>query len=92
MGGTTTDDVKWDDNMGNVITRISTDPYMVLNDFENVGQDRQVTSTLTIYNVNSQHAGLYQFVLSLNYGDVMSRETSLTVLTGAKLNFNGQNP
>ena len=84
MGGITTDDAKWDDNMGNAITRLSTDPYMMENDFDNVGQDWKVTSTLTISNVNTQHAGLYQFVLSLNDGDVMSREASLTVLTGTK--------
>jgi len=83
FGGVTTDNVKWDDiNMGNAITHRSRDPYMVENDFENVGQDLQLTSTLTITNVNTQHAGLYQFVLSLNGGDVMSWEASLTVLTG----------
>ena len=83
MGGVTADDAKWDDNMGNAITRLSTDPYLVDNDFEAVGQDVVILySTLTITNVNTQHAGLYQFVLSLNGGDVMSWEASLTVLTG----------
>ncbi|XP_065910676.1 uncharacterized protein [Dysidea avara] len=71
-----TDDIKWD-NMGNAITRASTDPYMVENDFEG---GVQLISTLTIKNVNTQHAGLYQFVLNLNDGDVMSREASLIVL------------
>jgi len=74
--------VRWNDNMGNTITRISIDPYMVDNDIENVGQDIQLTSTLTITNVNTQHAGLYQFVLRLNDGDVMSREAFLSVLKG----------
>ena len=73
-----TDDIKWD-NMGNAITRASTDPYMVENDFEG---GVQLISTLTIKNVNTQHAGLYQFVLNLNDGDVMSREASLIVLAG----------
>jgi len=81
----TNDDVKWDDNMGNAITRVSTDPYIVDNDFENVGQDLHLTSTLTITNVNTQHAGLYQFVLSLNDGDLMSREASLSVLAGIEI-------
>jgi len=70
---------RWNDNMGNTITRGSTDPYIVDNE---VGQDRYLTSTLTITNVNTQHVGLYQFVLSLNDGDVMSREASLSVLKG----------
>ena len=73
-----TDDIKWD-NMGNAITRVSTDPYMVENDFE---EGDQLISTLTIKNVNTQHAGLYQFVLSLSDGDVMSREAFLSILTG----------
>ena len=73
-----TDDIKWN-NMGNAITRVSTDPYMVKNDFE---EDDQLISTLTIKNVNTQHAGLYQFVLRLNDGNVMSREASLNLLTG----------
>ncbi|XP_065890845.1 uncharacterized protein [Dysidea avara] len=72
-----TDDIKWD-SMGNAITRASTDPYMVENDFE---EGDQLISTLTIKNVNTQHAGLYQFVLSLNDCDVMSREAFLTILT-----------
>ncbi|XP_065890141.1 uncharacterized protein [Dysidea avara] len=72
-----TDDIKWD-NMGNAITRVSTDPYMVKNDF---GEGDLLISTLTIKNVNTQHAGLYQFVLRLNDGDVMSREASLNLLT-----------
>ena len=82
MGDVTTDDVKWNDNMGNAITRTSTDPYMVDNDFENVGQDLQLTSTLTITNVNTQQAGLYQFVLSLKDDDMTSREASLSVPAG----------
>ena len=77
-----TDDIKWD-NMGNAITRVSTDPYMVKNDF---GEGDLLISTLTIKNVNTQHAGLYQFVLRLNDGDVMSREASLNLLTG-RVNF-----
>jgi len=80
--GAATDNVKWNDNMGNIITRLSTDPYMVDNDFENVDQDILLTSTLTITNVNTQHAGLYQFVLSLRNGSVMSREASLSILIG----------
>ena len=72
------DDIKWD-NMGNAITHVSTDPYMVENDFE---EGDQLISTLTIKNVNAQHRGLYQFVLSLNDGDVMSREAFLSILTG----------
>ena len=76
-----TDDIKWD-SMGNAITRASTDPYMVENDFE---EGDQLISTLTIKNVNTQHAGLYQFVLSLNDCDVMSREAFLTILTGRKI-------
>ena len=72
-----------------MVTRLSTDPYMVDNDFYAVGQDFQLTSTLIISNVNTQHAGLYQFVLSLYDGDVMSRETFLSVLTGIE-NFSGQ--
>ena len=77
-----TDDIKWD-NMGNAITRVSTDPYMVENNFD---KDDQLISTLTIKNVNTQHAGLYQFVLSLNDGDVMSKEATLNLLTG-RVNF-----
>jgi len=72
----------WMNNMGNTIARGSTDPYMVDNDFEIGGEDLHLTSTLTITNVNTQHAGLYQFVLSLNDDDVMSREASLSVLKG----------
>jgi len=68
--------------MGNAITRTTTDPYMVDNDFENFGQSLQLTSTLTITNVNTLHAGLCQFVLSLNDDYVMSREASLSVLAG----------
>jgi len=68
--------------MGNTIVRGSTDPYIVDNDFEDI---MYLTSTLTITNVNAQHAGLYQFVLSLNNGDVMSREASLSVLKGIKI-------
>jgi len=75
-------DARWTNNMGNTITLGNTDSYIVDNDFENVGQDRYLTSTLTITNVNAQHAGLYQFILSLNDGDVMSREASLSVLKG----------
>ena len=81
-----TDDVKWD-NMGNAITRVSTDPYMVNNDFETFGQHWQLNSTLTINSVNTRHPGLYQFVLSLNDGDVTSREASLSVLTGTETFF-----
>ena len=81
-----TDDVKWN-NMGKVITRSSTDPYMVNNDFENFGQDSQLNSRLTIKNVNTQHAGLYQFLLRLNDGDVMSRNASLNLLTGTYRHF-----
>jgi len=76
----TSNNARWNNNMGNTITRGSTDPYMVDNDFENVDQDTHLTSTLTITNVNTQHAGLYQFVLSLNDGDVVSRDASLSVL------------
>ena len=76
-----TDDIKWD-NMGNAITRVSTDPYMVENNFD---KDDQLISTLTIKNVNTQHTGLYQFVLSLNDGDVMSREATLNLLTGREI-------
>jgi len=76
-------DTRWNNNMGNTITRGSTDPFMVDNYIENVGQDRYLTSTITITNVNTQHVGLYQFVLSLIDGDVMmSREASLSVLKG----------
>ena len=82
----TTDDVKWN-NMGKVITRSSADPYMVNNDFENFGQVSQLNSTLTIKNVNTQHAGLYQFLLCLNDGDVMSKEASLNLLTGTYRHF-----
>ena len=81
----TTDDIKWDDNMGNAITFRSINTYYVDNDFENVGQDLQIVSTLTIINVNTQHAGLYQFVISLNDVDVISREASLSVLTGIEI-------
>jgi len=74
---------RWMNNMGNTITLGSTDRYMVDNSIENIGQDRYLTSTLTITNVNTQHAELYQFVLSLNDGDVvMSREASLSILKG----------
>jgi len=82
LSSVNTDDVKWDDNMGNAITRSSTNPYMVENDFENVNQGILLTSTLTIINVNTQHVGLYQFVLSLNDVEVMSWEASLSVLKG----------
>jgi len=74
---------RWVNNMGNIIPIGSTDPYIVDNGIENVGQDRYLTSALTITNVNTQHAGLYQFVLILNDGDVvMSREAFLSVLKG----------
>jgi len=73
---------RWVNNLGNTITLRSTDPYIVDNGVGNVGQDRYLTSTLTITNVNTQHAGLYQFVLSRSNGDVMSREASLSILKG----------
>jgi len=74
---------RWNDNMGNTIPLGSTYPYIVDNDIENVGQGIHLTSTLTITNVNAQHTGLYQFVLSLNDGDVvMSREAFLSILKG----------
>jgi len=73
---------RWMNNMGNTITRGSTNPYVVNNGIENVGQDRYLTSTLTITNVNTQQAGLYQFVLGVNNDDVMSREAFLSVLKG----------
>jgi len=80
---TNSNNARWNDSMGNIITRGSMDPYMVDNEFEFVGDDWHLTSTLTFTNVNTQHAGLYQFVLSLNDGDVvMSREASLSVLKG----------
>jgi len=82
----TVNNARWINNMGNTIPPGSTDPYMVDNGIENVGLDRYLTSTLTITNVNTQHAGLYQFVL--NDDNVMSREASLIVLKGTcALNF-----
>jgi len=78
----TINNARWNDNMGNTITLASTDPYIVDNDFEIVDLDVYLTSTLTITNVNTQHAGVYQFVLSLNDGDMMSREAFLSVLKG----------
>ena len=82
LGSVTTDDVKWINNMGNARTRVSTHPYMVDNKFEDIDQDLHLTSTLTITNVNTQHAGLYQFILSINDSDVMSRKATLSVLKG----------
>ena len=74
-----TDDVQWD-HMGNVITHLSTNPYVVINDITN--EATQLNSTLIITNVMGEHVGPYQFVLDLNDGVVMSRRATLTVLIG----------
>ena len=76
-----TDDVLWD-HMGSAITRSSTNPYMVINDFTDGAT--QLNSTLMIINVRREHVGPYQFVLDLNDG-VMSRRATLTVLIGTKI-------
>jgi len=75
------DDVQWN-HMGNAITPLSTNPYMVINDISN--GVTQLNSTLMITNVKREHVGPYQFVLDLNDGDVMSRRATLTVLIGTK--------
>ena len=77
------DDVRWN-NMGNIITVLSTDPYMVTTDL-NV-RFTQLTSTLTITNVRTEHAGLYQcVVVSTRDGDVMSGTAVLSVLIGKEM-------
>jgi len=69
--------------MGNAITHLSINPYMVINDYTN--GDTQLNSTLIITNVRREHAGPYQFVLDLNDDDVMSKRVTLTVLAGTKI-------
>ena len=76
-----TDDVQWD-HMGNAITSLSTNPYMVINDITNGAT--HLNSTLIITNVRREHVGPYQFVLDLNDDVVMSRRATLTVLIGTK--------
>ena len=77
-----TDDVKWD-HMGHAITRSSTNPYMVINEF--FDGFTQLNSTLIITNVRREHVGPYQFVLDLNDGDVMSKRVTLTVQLGTQM-------
>ena len=77
------DDVRWN-HMGNNITVMSTDPYMVT--YEVTNGLRLLTSTLTITNVRMEHAGPYKFVLiNTRGGDVISETAVLTVLAGKEM-------
>ena len=82
LGENVNTDVQWD-HMGNAITRLSTNPYMVINDF--FDGFTQLNSTLIITKVRREHVGPYQFILDLNDGDVMSRRATLTVLIGTEM-------
>ena len=74
------DDIQWD-HMGHAIIHLSTNPYMVINDYTNEGT--LLNSTLIITNVRREHVGPYQFVFDLNdNGVMMSRRATLTVLIG----------
>ena len=76
-----TDDIQWD-HMGHAIIHLSTNSYMVINDYTNEGT--LLNSTLIITNVRREHAGPYQFTLDLN-DVVMSRRATLTVLIGTQM-------
>ena len=71
---------KRSDIVGKAITLTNTNHYMISGKF--TGSSTQFTSTLTISDVRMEHAGLYQMVVNIRGVDVMSRKTSLTVLTG----------